>query len=616
MEKRLPLALLLCVLLYVLWMGLFPPPKPVEPAPGAAAADTNATTLAATPPASGAAQPPLPAGAALGEPRESSRLLPPIEGNGYRAQFETWGASLSWLELTGYHPAGTSTPLRLVGAVDGHSPNLQLRDFADAWGLDRSNWEVADQTNELGRRRLVFTKRLDNGLLFTRTIDDRGELNKFVLSIEVTNEGGKDVPGTLTLVLEPAHGLFDENDGKTFLMLAPTALAGVRNRDGDTKITKWAGKDLAEGTSRKIGDGDELLVAGSMTNYFAMLVAPGPGTSASLVEPAAVLDASRLEQAVEASNLTDELARQVERRKLESSFHTNAAAELLLASAPPAPGQTRRWDWTVFAGPKDDALVAAGGNDFLHPVLEDRYGLLPWINHSLLFVLRVFHAATGNWGWAIILLTILVRALLFPLNRVNQTGMLRYSAAMQRLKPQLEALKAKYKNNMRKFNEEQMKLLKDEGVRPPLGGCLLMFLQLPVWVSLYQILRTSIELRQAPFMLWVHDLSKPDHLVSAVPLIGTLNLLPILMCVAQVLQMRLQPPPADAQQAQMQRIMGMLMPVMMLFVLYNYASGLALYIFTSSMLGILEYRVIRKFWPPPGVTPVPARLGKPAKAGA
>src|SRR5262249_36488207 len=161
-------------------------------------------------------------------------------------------------------------------------------------------------------------------------------------------------------------------------------------------------------------------------------------------------------------------------------------------------------------------------------------------------------------------LTILVRLILFPLNRVNQSGMLRYSAAMQRLKPQLDALKAKYKNNMRKFNEEQMKLLKDEGVRPPLGGCLLMFLQLPVWVSLYQILRTSIELRQAPFIGWVHDLSRPDHLM-ALPVIGALNLLPILMAAAQVIQMRLQPPPADAQQAQMQRIMGMMMPVMMLF---------------------------------------------------
>jgi YidC/Oxa1 family membrane protein insertase len=615
MEKRLPLALLLCVLLYVLWMGMFPPPKPAQPAPDASATGQTATAPAAIPPASGAAEPPPAAGVALGEPRESSRLLPPIEGNGYVAQFETWGASLTWLELTGYHPAGSSSPLRLVGAVDGHSPNLQLRDFADAWGLDRSNWEVEDQTNELGRRRLVFTKRLDNGLRFTRTIDDRGELNKFVLSIEVSNEGGKDVPGTLTLVLEPAHGLLDENDGKTFLMLAPTALAGVRNRDGDTKVTKWAGKDLAEGTSRKIGDGDELLVAGSMTNYFAMLVAPGVGTSVSLVEPSAVLDASRLEQALEASKLTDELALQAERKRLEPSFHINAAAELLLASSPPTPGTPRRWNFTVFAGPKDDALVAAGGNDFLHPVLEDRYGLLPWINHSLLFVLRVFHAATGNWGWAIILLTILVRALLFPLNRVNQGGMMKYSATMQRLKPQLDVLKAKYKNNMRKFNEEQMKLLKAEGATPPLGGCLLMFLQLPVWVSLYQILRTSIELRQAPFALWVHDLSKPDHLMP-LPFIGTLNLLPILMCAAQVIQMRLQPPPADAQQAQMQRIMGMLMPVMMLFVLYNYASGLALYIFTSSLLGILEYRVIRKFWPPGGVTPAPAKLGKPAKAGA
>ncbi len=118
------------------------------------------------------------------------------------------------------------------------------------------------------------------------------------------------------------------------------------------------------------------------------------------------------------------------------------------------------------------------------------------------------------------------------------------------------------------------------------------------------MLRTSIEQRQAPFAFWVHDLSKPDHMPFPW-FVSSINLLPILMAAAQIIQMRLQPPPADAQQAQMQKIMGMMMPVMMLVFLYTYASGLALYIFTSSLLGIIEYRVIRKLWPVAGV-PVPA----------
>lgn len=596
MEKRLPLALLLCLLFYVLYTALFvkPPPPPPE---GAAPAVEQAPVAPAAVP--GGLAPATSTTGAAAEPRESSRLLPPLEGNGYVAQFETWGASLKHLELTGFHPAGSTAPLPLVGAVDGSSPNLQLRDFAEAWGLDRSNWEVSDGLNDLGRRRIVFSKRLENGLLLTRTIDDRGELQKFRLTIEVTNDSGRDLAGTLTFVLQPAHGLFDEGDAQAFMSLPPTAVACVRKRDGDVTVTKWSGSDLREGTARKLGDGENLITAGSMTNYFAMLVAPGADTHVSLVSPSPVVDAARLEAEVDARGLRDEAARAAARRELTEKHSTSAAADLLLTSAPPAPGKSQRWEFTVFAGPKDDALLKAGGNEFLHPVLEDRNGSFAFINHALLFVLRAFYAVTLNWGWAIILLTILVRVLLFPLNRVNTSGMQRYAAAMQRLKPQIEALKAKYKNNTRKFNEEQMKLLKEEGVRPPLGGCLLMLLQLPVWAGLYQILRNSIELRQAPFMFWVHDLSMPDALMP-LPVVGSLNLLPLLMAAAQVLQMRMQPPPADAQQAQMQKIMGIMMPIMMLVFLYGYASGLALYIFTSSLLGILEYKLIRKYWPVPG----------------
>jgi len=203
------------------------------------------------------------------------------------------------------------------------------------------------------------------------------------------------------------------------------------------------------------------------------------------------------------------------------------------------------------------------------------------------------------------LLTLLVRVLLFPLNRVQQSSMQRYGAAMQRLKPQLDALKAKYKNNMRKYNEEQMQLLKAEGVRPPLGGCLLIFLQFPIWVSLFQVLRSNIELRHAPFMFWVHDLSSPDRMPF--PIVGTIHLLPILMAAAQVIQMRLQPKPADDSQAQMQRMMGFMMPIVMLLFLYKYPSGLALYIFTSSLFGIAEYQIVKRLWPVPVVAPVAAK---------
>jgi len=336
-----------------------------------------------------------------------------------------------------------------------------------------------------------------------------------------------------------------------------------------------------------------------------VLLVPAHDSAVTQVAPEAVLDARHLEAAVDAKQPVDDASRALLRAELAKEHRTNAAADLLLASTPPVPGEARRWDFSVYAGPIDGKLAAEPDHAYLHTVVEERFGSikwLRWINHALLAVLRVFHAGTGNWGVSIILLTLLVRILLFPLNRVQQSSMQRYGAAMQRLKPQLDALKAKYKNNMRKYNEEQMAILKAEGVRPPLGGCLLIFLQFPIWVSLFQILRSNIELRHAPFIFWVHDLSSPDRMPF--PFLGTIHLLPILMAGAQVLQMRLQPKPADDSQAQMQKMMGFLMPIMMLFFLYSYPSGLSLYIFTSSLFGILEYQIVKRLWPVPVVAPV------------
>src|SRR5262249_41846652 len=276
--------------------------------------------------------------------------------------------------------------------------------------------------------------------------------------------------------------------------------------------------------------------------------------------------------------------------KLRPEHMNNAAANLVVSSRMPGPGQSVRFEFMVYTGPKDRRLAEQPAFSFLMPILEDSYGKMARINHALLAMLRFFEWLAGNWGFAIILLTIVVKALLFPMNRVQQSSMAKYTAAMQRLKPQIDALKARYKGNTRKFNEEQMKLLRQEGVSPPLGGCLLMFIQLPIWYSLFQVLRTSIELRQAPWVGWVHDLSRPDALFPlpfTLPLNmgNTFNVLPLLMCVATVVQMRFQPKPADESQAQMQRIMGVMMPMMMLCFLYAYPSGLSLYIFTSSLLG-------------------------------
>ena len=125
----------------------------------------------------------------------------------------------------------------------------------------------------------------------------------------------------------------------------------------------------------------------------------------------------------------------------------------------------------------------------------------------------MFESLTGNWGFAIMLLTFFVRLVLFPVNRRSQISMVRHSEAMGRIKPRLDVLKEKYKDDTKRFLAEQTALLKAEKVPlVPLGGCLPLLLQIPIFYGLFAALRASIELRQAPF-LWAPDLSQPDHLV-------------------------------------------------------------------------------------------------------
>jgi YidC/Oxa1 family membrane protein insertase len=137
-----------------------------------------------------------------------------------------------------------------------------------------------------------------------------------------------------------------------------------------------------------------------------------------------------------------------------------------------------------------------------------------------------------------------------------------------------------------------MKLMKEEGANP-LGGCLPMLLQLPIFIALYRSLMVSIDLRQAPFLLWIDDLAQPDRLAQlpfTLPLLGTsfLNLLPILMATSMVLQQRMMPRPATKEAAQQQRMMAVFMPLMIGFFLYKVASGLNLYILTSTVFGMFE----------------------------
>jgi len=243
------------------------------------------------------------------------------------------------------------------------------------------------------------------------------------------------------------------------------------------------------------------------------------------------------------------------------------------------PGESVAHTYQLYAGPKTKRDLGAYQANYEHII--DRHWYDP-LMHVMTWILRSAHAVTFNWGIAIIILTIIVRLALHPLSKKSQTSM----AKMQKLQPQVLAVREKYKNDKRRQQQEMMKLYKDYGVNP-LGGCLPLIFQIPVFIGLWQTLRASIELRHAPFVFWIQDLSQPDALL------GVVNILPILSVLIMFIQQSMQPKPADPKQEQMQKMMRYMMPVVLGFIFYGMPSGLNLYFTVSMLIGVLEQKRIR-----------------------
>ena len=223
------------------------------------------------------------------------------------------------------------------------------------------------------------------------------------------------------------------------------------------------------------------------------------------------------------------------------------------------------------------------------------FGFLVKLFIQLLEFLRT--VAFGSWGVAIVLLTFIVKLCLHPVNRKSQGGMHRFQKKMQKVKPQMDALKERYGKNRVKYNQEIQKLWKENNINPSqqMAGCLMILLQLPIWWGLYSTLRYAIGLRQADF-LYISDLTRPDMLFNLgfeLPFLGEyLNLLPILYVILTIVNQQLQPKPEDPQMRAQFRMMTFMM-VFFGFIFYGFPSGFMLYIMTSAALGIVESKIIK-----------------------
>lgn len=257
------------------------------------------------------------------------------------------------------------------------------------------------------------------------------------------------------------------------------------------------------------------------------------------------------------------------------------------------PGETKTKEFVVYAGPKEYGRLSKLGDDF-NAVLNfgPPFG---FISMWLLIMMNTIHAFVGSYGLSIILMTVIIRGLVWPIQNSSMKSMRK----MAQLSPKINELKAKYKDDQQRMNQEMMKLYKEYNINP-LTGCLPMFIQIPIFFAFYAMLGSAVELRDSSF-LWVRDLSQPDTVAH---LFGfPLNIIPLVSAATQVWQLRITPKTGDASQ---QRIL-LVMPIVFLFICYNFAAALSLYYTASNLFTILQTYLTMKQTAPDLPKPVKAQ---------
>ena len=228
----------------------------------------------------------------------------------------------------------------------------------------------------------------------------------------------------------------------------------------------------------------------------------------------------------------------------------------------------------LFVGPQEESVLETIAPGF--ELLKD-YGYLTILAKPIFWLLEKIHGYIGNWGWSIILLTILIKLVFFPLSAASYKSM----ARMKEVQPRLGAMKEQYKGEPQKLNQAMMEMYRKEKINP-LGGCLPVVIQIPVFISLYWVLLSSVEMRGAPWVLWIQDLSIPDPYY----------ILPVIMAVSMFVQTKLNPTPPDPIQAKVM----MYMPIVFSIMFFFFPAGLVLYWVVNNLLSIAQQWQINKMF--------------------
>ena len=551
MDNKSLLAIVLCILILIGYQSLisylYPPPDPLQPqAPQPLVGSESATPADQQTPLlverrqsdvkkeEQTAGLPQPASTAPPTPVERDII---VETDAYIAVFTSMGGRIKSFQLKQYPVTlspdspllemvtpGTYGELPFVLSLSGK--NITLSDNILPYTVEGVAAGEQLLVPAGDHKDLVFRGSLANGTTFTKTFTFSGEGYGIGLSVDVAH-----IPFQASaLSLSWLEGSRSEGKSAYYDVYGPVALIG-RTFEYENSWDWEAGDSYGPG---------EIRWAGFTNSYFL---------------------AGMMPQDIE----TAQLFFRDEDETLETRLSTSWNGETVF--------------YTLYVGPKDtDALNA------VDPAFDRAidFGWSHFIARPLVSLLRLLYDVTGNYGIAIILLTVLVKLVFFPLSNKSFRSM----SAMKKLQPQMERLREQYKDDRQKLNQEMMELYKRYEVNP-LGGCLPMIVQLPVFIGLYQGLLYAIELRQAPFFGWIEDLSQPDRLGAlAIPFVDPpgIPVLTLLMGGSMVIQQMMMPTTGDP----IQQKMMLLMPVIFTVMFINFPAGLVLYWLINNILSVAQ----------------------------
>jgi len=569
-QSRLVIAIALSFLVFFLWEWLTVEEEPVrQPQP-----QQKETFAPEEPGALTETQRPIPL-----EPSTTSAIVPAtpeleddrkartitVDTPLYRADLSEAGASISSLELKEYR-ASLDPDAPMLEMVSPQIPSgiLQLGFAANSMpGIENAIFTadtVADAVTVLDSAGAVTFSWVSNGMRVEKTYRFDPESYIVQLTVAIFNQSIRPVQDSLSLSLKKR---FDK-ETRTFGFRGPSAYV-----DGSlSKITiEGTGCFLSALFSESIEDRDSLSGAirwiAVQDRYFISSIVPLNG---NLAEGEDVQGRNQL-------YLTDD-------GLLESRF-------IGPVTTLPA-GTASTFDYQLFFGPKSTPLLRSLGHDLDKAV---NFGFFDVLAKPCLWIMNFIYGIIPNYGVAIILLTLLSKILLWPLGNKSYKSM----AEMKKLQPLMTEIREKYKDDKRKMNEEMMGLYRTYKVKP-LGGCLPMIVQMPLFFALYRMLYEAVELRHAPFFGWISDLSAPDRLFSfgfSVPFMQPpygIPVLTVIMGATMFLSQKMQPPPGDPAQAKMM----MLMPIIFTVIFINFSSGLVLYWLVNNVLSIAQQYYITK----------------------